>query len=355
MSQAILAPVSSSDHAALADFLASFPGLQGERDFWLSRMRLWWQDNPAFVNAPAGWVLRSGNAIEGFLGNLPSLLQCNGRCLTVHSITTWMVSPKFREQSLSLLLEHIRASEQTLLFDTTPTADVAAILESLGFVPLPWAGERESFIMADPKRCIEAALPGPLKPLARAGAAALAPLQSLRLKALRDRGLPLSAEAHEVGAEFDHLWDRTKNLYLNTNIRTSEAVRWHCLADPFIPKKLFVCKQDDRLAGYMIFKARARRGLTSLDCADFWEDPSGRGILESLIAAAREHAQNQGADLLTFPHFNRGLGDRLGRAGLLERASGRRALFLGAPKLLETIKAENSYLVGLQGDYGTAG
>ena len=71
--------------------------------------------------SPAGWFLRQGGAIQGFLGNLPSLFQLQGRPKTVCSITSWMVLPECREQSLALLMEHMRESEKTLLFDTTPT------------------------------------------------------------------------------------------------------------------------------------------------------------------------------------------------------------------------------------------
>jgi len=355
-SPAEVAPVLPSDQEALAAFLAAFPGLEGKPEFWKNRFRLWWRGNPAFCGAPAGWTLRSGGAIKGFLGNLPSLFQLGGRQLTVFSITSWMVLPESREASLALLMEHMHASEKTLLFDTTPTAEVAEILESMGFVSLPWAGDRESLIVLDWKRCLEAASPDFLRALGlpSLGAAALAPLQALRLRPLSRPGLPQSAASAEVGAEFDALWKKTSGLFANTNVRTAEALRWHCLGDPDVEKQLFVCRASGSLAGYMVFKARARRGLQTWDCADFWEDPSVPGVLESLLSAAWQDARSRGLDLLAFPHFTRSLGDRLGRAGLFEHASSRRALLLGSSELLNSINPENSYFVGLQGDYGTA-
>jgi hypothetical protein len=351
-----IAPADPADHEALADFLAAFPGLECRREFWQSRLRLWWQDNPAFPGSPAGWLLRQDGAIKGFLGNLPSLFQLNGHPQTVYSITSWMILPEFRELSLPLLMEHMKAAEQTLLFDTTPTADVATILESLGFSPLPWAGDRESFIVVDCKRVLNAAAPGPLRGagLPSLAAAGLAPLQALRLRPLHACGLLQASKSSDLGEEFDELWGRTKGLYANTNVRTAQALRWHVLEDREIGKELFVCRREGRLAGYMVLKSRTRRGLMTLDCADFWEDPSAAGVLESLLAAVWDYAQDRGLDLLTFPHFTVRLGERLGRAGLFERSSGRRALFYGTPGLLGSITPENSYFVGLQGDYGTA-
>jgi hypothetical protein len=351
-----IAPVAPEDQKALADFLATFPGLECRREFWLSRFRLWWQDNPAFTGSAAGWTLRQGGAIKGFLGNLPSLLQLHGSPKTVCSVTSWMVLPECREQSLSLLLAHMKAADQTLIFDTTPTAQVATILESLGFEPLPWAGARESFIMVNSRRVIAAAAPGFMRGvgLPAAAAAGLAPWQALRMRPLHAGGLLPAVKSSDIGEEFDGLWQRTRGLYANTNVRTAEALRWHCLADPDIEKELFVCRREGRLAGFMVLKSRLRRGLKTLDCADFWEDPATAGVLESLLAAVWGHAQARGLDLLTFPHFTARLGERLSRAGLFERASGRRALFFGTPEILNSIKPENSYFVGLQGDYGTA-
>jgi hypothetical protein len=219
----------------------------------------------------------------------------------------------------------------------------------LGFTALPWSGARESFIVLDWRRVLAAAS-GWLAP----AAAALAPAQAWRLRALQARGLPRAEESSEIGEEFDRLWQATQGLYANTNVRTSQALRWHCPGDAHVEKRLFVCRQKGRLAGYMILKARDRRGLKTWDCVDFWEDPAAGGTLEALLTAAWRAARERGLDLLSFPHFSRALGERLGRAGLFARASGRRALFLGAPGLLARVTAENSYLVGLQGDYGTA-
>jgi len=351
-----IAPVTPADLEALAGFLASFPGLESRREFWQSRFRLWWQGNPAFTGSPAGWMLRRDGAIKGFLGNLPSLFQWHGGPKTVCSITSWMVLPEFREQSLSLLMEHMKAAEQTLLFDTTPTAEVATILESLGFQPLPWAGDIESFIAVDCRRVLAASAPGFLRGtgLPSLAAAGLAPLQALRLRPLQASGLLPAVKSSDVGDEFDEFWERTRGLYANTNVRTAQAVRWHGLGDGEIAKELFVCRREGRLAGYMVLKPRLRRGLKTWDCADFWEDPSAPGVLESLLAAVWDAARDRRLDLLTFPHFTARLGERLGRAGLFEHASGRRALFFGTPGLLADIQPEDSYFVGLQGDYGTA-
>ncbi|NTV53326.1 MAG: hypothetical protein HGA76_09995, partial [Candidatus Firestonebacteria bacterium] len=67
---------------------------------------------------------------------------------------------------------------------------------------------------------------------------------------------------------------------------------------PDVDKRLFACRAEGRLAGYMVLKARTRRGLKTMDCADFWEDPAVPGVLESLLAAVRRWGTEKGLDLL---------------------------------------------------------
>jgi hypothetical protein len=354
----MISTVSKQDYAELSSFLAAFPALAGSLEFWTSRFRIWWDDNPAFgPGMERGWIVRDGKALVGFLGNLPSPFQLNGRQTVVFSITTWMVLPEYRDQSMALLLKQVQAARETLLFDTTPTDQVASILENLGFEPLPWGEKKESFIALDFKRCLRAKLrplPAAELPL-RAAAGAMRWLQSLRLRNLESPAPLKVVEADTVDSSFDRLWERTKGLYANTNVRTSQALRWHCFADPKIEKKLFACREADELLGFMILRAKERRGLKTLECVDFWADPARGGVLSALISSVRRHAEERSLNLLSFPHFSDGFGRELRRLGLLEIPLPSRKGFCRAPAGLSPgIGKENSYFVGLQGDAGTA-
>jgi len=353
----MISAVAAQDYEELASFLADFPALAGSLEFWKSRFRVWWDDNPAFDSGmERGWLLRDGKAVGGFLGNLPSLFQLNGMRTVVFSITTWMVLPRYRDQSLALLLKQIEAAKETLLFDTTPTDQVASILEKLGFDPLPWGQKRESFIALDFERCLRAKLPPfPGDALAlKAPAAVLGWLQSFRLTGLKPP-LRKVVETDRVDASFDRLWERTKGLYANTNVRTSEALRWHCFADSKIEKRLFACYEADELLGYMILRSKERRGLRTLECVDFWADPAREGVLSSLIRSVWRSAQERSLDLLTFPHFSHGFARDLRRIGLLEvPLPSRKGYCRASAGVSPGIIGKNSYFVGLQGDAGTA-
>jgi hypothetical protein len=344
--------VSPGDFDRLAPFLAGFPGLGGEAEFWRSRFHLWWEGNPAFrPDRPRGWALRRGGDVVGFLASVPGLFQLGGNPKTVFSVSTWMVLPGHRDESLRLLVEQMASCEDALLFDATPTKAVSEILLNMGFRLLPWGRERESLLIVDSPSFLRAAtrgwLGGPLS------SGALDALQGFRLRGLAG---PLEASpSAEIGPEFDDLWERTRGLHANTNVRGSEILRWHCLADRRVDKRLLACRGGGRALGYLILKARLRRGLRTLECVDAWLDPQAEGAFDALLLAAREYARLRRFALVSFPHFSRGFGARLRRAGLLEAGLKDRRSFVKAPAEADAlIRGDNSYFVALQGDYGTS-
>ncbi|MBI4676320.1 MAG: hypothetical protein HY748_01930 [Elusimicrobia bacterium] len=373
-----IAAVVPADYTQLARFLAEFggqgaavpggkpfsipgggPGPGGTREFWLSRFRLWWDENPAFrPESPRGWMLRRRGEFCGFLANAPSLMLAGGRVLQVFSVSTWMVGPEHRDASLDLLFKQMESCKGTLLFDTTPTELVAAIIENLGFERLPWGGERESFVALRPAACLKARFAGgPFLPdWAWRGAGWLfGKLQGVRLGPGRQsQGLRVEG-SKEAGPAFDRLWERTKGLHGLTNVRSGEVLRWHCFADAHVEKKLFSCWAKDEVVGWMIAKVRPRRGLRSLEVVDHWADPSVQGTFEALTSFLVSWARESGHDLLTFGHFSPAFEKALRSAGLLETSlRTRRRYCLVGPGCPVRVSPQASYFTGLQGDYGTS-
>ncbi|MBI5882313.1 MAG: hypothetical protein HZB91_04330 [Elusimicrobia bacterium] len=374
-----IAVVIPSDYPALAGFLAEFlaegrqvpggaggsplagggPDLESKREFWLSRFRLWWDENPAFrPEAPRGWMLRRRGTLVGFLAHSPSLMWSGNRPLQVFSVSTWMVLPEHRDASLDLLFKQMDASKATLLFDTTPTEHVAAILENFGFERLAWGSDRESVALLRPAACLKARLAGlSWLPEAawKAGGWLLELVQRARSAgASAGPGLRVE-EMKDIGPAFDRLWERTKGLHRLTNVRTSEILRWHCLADRQVEKKLFACWSQDEVAGWMIAKVNRRRGLKALEVVDYWADPAFSGTFASLLAAVLAHGAAQGFDLAVFGHFSPAFEANLSGAGLWEvPLKARRNLCLAGPACTVTPGEEGASFTALQGDYGTS-
>jgi hypothetical protein len=67
---------------------------------------------------------------------------------------------------------------------------------------------------------------------------------------------------------FDELWERTRYLYANTNIRTSEIINWYCFDNQFFNKIVFGYFIHDRLFGYVIFVDD--KESNALRCFDLW-------------------------------------------------------------------------------------
>jgi hypothetical protein len=329
---------------ALAAYLAGFEGIQSDPAYWKSRFRLWWDDNPAFdKDSVRGWTLQIKERIVGFVGSVPSRMLVDGEERVARSITTWMVDAPFRNDSLAMLLELLEEAEDAPVFDTTPTDHVAEVLRTLDFEPVPWGGSKEDLYTGDPSALGRAAL-GAL------GGAFVGPvlggLQRLRARLRVPAGLRVEPVDALAERDYDRLWERTRGAYGTTNVRDASAVRWAALADGIVQKRLYECRDAGKLRGFLILKPRVRRGLDTFECADLWNDPDHPEAFDALVStAARE------SPLVSFPHFTKKLGERLGSFGMAEIATRPRKNLWLAPK---GAAAASPYFCLLQGDYATA-
>lgn len=353
-----ITPVTEKDYAALATFLSGSPEMAAPLDFWRGRFKVWWEGNPAFP-APGlerGWALRSEGKIAGFIGSVPSQILLGGKPAVAVNSTTWIVAPDRRGSmaALGLLTKQLEESKDRLLVNATPTPPVVAIIERLGYRPLPGGGERESFLFLDAAAAARASLgrlsmiPG----IARAAGLALAARQATRLRLES----PLQAKIlDDYSADLDALWERTKGAYDTTNARTADVLRWHCRDEAF-PKTLLGCFEGSRLCGFMILRPKKRRGLSVLECCDLWgEADKARPSLAALVSLARERAAAGGHQMLMLPHFTKALGAFYGSLGLIEGpAPARKAYYKASPELVSLVENGRAYFTGLQGDAGSA-
>ncbi len=353
--------VSEADYDALATFLAGFPGDQsGGAGSWRRRMRAWWELNPAFdPGFTRGWLLREGGAIVGFLGAIPWKFQLGGRETTIFAGTTWRVLPEYRGLSFALKRRQMSEHEDALHFSTTPREEVERLLVLLGYEPMrPHRGtESHSVIVLDVEKTLRAQLNGTASSalIAKAAAGPLKALQALRTRRLRNCAHGNVFPLRHADARFDELWERTRDRYPSTHLRTAEMINWYCFASREFEKTLFGYFEGGRLAGYSVFLSTERRGLKFFECVDLWTEQGPRRelIVGALVEKARRWAEAASCDRLYLPHFDRRIAAVYAGLGLLRLTRPPRpGLFRGPSDLMRQLTPANSYLVLAEGDYG---
>jgi len=258
---------------------------------------------------------------------------------------------------MNLFLKLSMAAKDSLLFDTTPTKEVAKILEMFKYQPLPREDYRRSFIVIDFakfKRALKLELGGKLIHSITAEAMVmLKPWQHLWLKRIKPHNTLQVRESYKVDEAFDDLWDRTKAIYSHTNVRSAVAVNWYCFGDKIQPKKLFGCYQDGQLAGFIILRILEGQKIRKFEALDLWTDPAAGGVVEALIDYVVQYAKEYDINVIILPHFNLELGKRIRKFAFPDRnAAPRQEYFKYNPKRNLEFNPGNSYFVAFQGDLG---
>ena len=331
-------------------------------DVWRRRMEGWWDANPWFTSgATRGWTVRSEGAIVGFFGVVPLGFQLAGRERVVYGSTTWRVETPFRHMSLAAIATLLRYTRESLLFVSTRTPELVKVFEGLKFARLPrgesFYGRQPNTLPLNPGR-VATTLTGSSRKDSRLSQAldtvghVYPRLVAARLE--RSARRLVTAELTHTDADFDALWERTRDQFPNTNVRSAASLNWECfLPEPSYRKRLFACHDRGRLRGFAVVWPRQARGLRVFECADIWTDREIPCVLDSLVAKVVSVALQDGADLIELPSFSPALRSFARSAGFLpRRLSDRGEYYLvpkGAPAALE---AQTAYLCSLQGDYG---
>ncbi|NOY62760.1 MAG: hypothetical protein GXP10_06370 [Gammaproteobacteria bacterium] len=352
-----LATVTANDYKQLSLFLATFQDEPRDSSFWRERFKLWWDNNPAFSEEiERGWVLIEEENIVGFLGITPSFFQLSNRQIVIHNATTWRVLPEYRDSSLSLLYRQIQSAKETILINTTPNAVVYKILNMLHFQPLPTMINREWVLVINYHKYVKKALKGlgntPISPLfIKPCAALLNAYQSFKLSGFGDSGINHVKQVDKADRSFDDLWERTKEVYANTNVRNAKAINWFCFDNKDYEKTVFGYYQSGKLLGYIILR-NSDNGKV-LHCLDLWTEPNRDDVISGLINYARQYAQEVYCDTIRLAYFNKTLGDYYGKVSLFHAlADEKKDYYKAATELADKISEDNSYFVLGQGDYG---
>lgn len=370
-----IASLRYQDYAKLAVFLEK-QNKKLNADFWLQRFKLWWEQNPAFVegNTVRGWTILDEDKIVGFMGNIPTKFQLSGKEVFAFNGTNLSVLPEYRTRSLALFLRQINYSP--IVFMTTPSDNMMPIFQAFKIPLIPRGNNikyhRKSLIAINFKDLLKQQLSPKFRsnkiteyclmglewiaaqPILGTGLINCFDLifkkyQSHRLK-IKETVPNLHVQSIlKADASFDELWARTKQTCSNTNIRTADIINWH-IQNGNHNMVLFGCYSNDTLVGYAIFRVETQ--LKKLECVDLWIDPQTKNVVEAIINFSINYSGDNGFSLILFPHFNTMLGNVYNSLGLFSiQVEERRDFFRlnspGADEISET----NSYFVGLQGDH----
>jgi hypothetical protein len=348
--------VEPGDYASIAQFLVRFRQRERSPEFWLRRMRHWWDQNPDWSRAmPRGWVIDHEGATVGFIGVIPRAVDTSAGAAVSSNTTTWWVLPEYRNHSLTMLTRAV-APAVPVHINTTPGDAVVPLLKALRFVPFPGGGrDRESVLILDPlalavelaSRRVPAIAAVPASVYRTLGAPARAGLALFRR--VRGPRMSLACEVmNHAGPEFDRLWEARRPGTL-TAVRTEARLNWYVFGSPDRPKALIACFSGGALVGFVILGDREHPKLRLLDCIDFYVVEDDPRIVESLLAAAGEHARAVGAAFVGFRHYSAFLASCFRALGLIERAteSGRELIRAHAEISLEPSAV---YLTQLHGD-----
>lgn len=352
-------PVLPADYEELSGFLRDFPGFQQRtQKFWFRRLRFWWDLNPAFSEKfSRGWLFRDQGRIVGFFGATPLKLQLSGKETTVFAGSTWRVLPEYRGMSMALKSRQMEEHKEVLHMSVKTRQEIVPLLKLLRYQAVHRSEKQQSLLVTDFAKVMRgkfqqkpggALIAGMLSPIGYAGQA----LRTLRMTQLANKNVK---EVTKADGAFDALWQRTKNRYANTNVRTAEVINWYCFSIEELRKTLLGYYEGDKLLGYMMFFPDESPTMKALDCVDLWIDPSGpqQTVLASLVAKAGACARAKGFDRVVFPHFNSEIASLYESLGLMQRPAWKlNEFFKGPAHLTENILPENTYFVGAQGDVG---
>jgi len=327
-----------SDYNDLAKFITYFFGTKGKGEkFYLARFNFWWDSNPAFPESKErGWILKDKGRIVGFRGIIPTKFQLFGEEIIVYNSTTWRVSPEYRNQSMLFFFKLLNVSKDSLHFNTTPSDTVVKLMNAYKYKKIPGSYPRISILKTSGEFCFSASKKS----------------RKLDVKQIKKPDL-----------SFNRIWEKTKNIFPNTNIRTVDVINWY-LKDTNNKKIVFGCYQYNELISYVICCVTIVKELPfALQWVDLWgHHPIENYVLDSLVNYTVDYAKKNSFEYVIFTHFKSNIGEYFKKTGL---AGGeyfkeiwlpgmemeKKFYFKASPKIQNKITEKNSFFVDIQGDY----
>jgi hypothetical protein len=348
MSEVLIRQITDTDYTGLAEFLSTFPGDEKSLEQWQHRFRYWWDDNPACDESwTRGFVIVDTDLIVGFVGSFPTLFKCGEQIVKAFNGTTWRVLPDYRNHSIELWIKNREISNHVLSFNTTPTDTVIKLISKLNYRLLPWGSEQESLYILNPSVYTHKVLNDWFPDVSSLLRAGVNLKQSMVKKETKRKYTYKTLPSTDNS--FDVLWERTKDAYAYTNVRTADSVRWYSKNSILIG-----IYHEDSLQGYAIATETVSNNVKELYMADLWLVPGIelQKAISGLVDIVIDIAKLSDCSMVRFSHFTEQLAVAYKKKGLLRKKIDRRNYYRLPSSQLIDFTSNNSYFTLLQGDYG---
>ena len=124
-------PATAGDFDKLYPLLQELNDTRITRDVWQRLFQPQWRGD----DFCPGYVIDDGGELVGFIGTLYSRRHCGGEERRFCNLTSWIVRPTHRQQSVMLLLPLLR-DKAVILTSLTSSEEAYAVYEKLGFADL---------------------------------------------------------------------------------------------------------------------------------------------------------------------------------------------------------------------------
>lgn len=302
--------------------VASLKKRWGLRKDSLENWHRLWRDNAAVSTAKSplsmGWVLEAEGKIVGYSGSIPLLYHYGTQPLIAATGHGLVVEPAYRVRSIGLLASFYHQKNIDLFLITTAIPTVGSLSKIFRAKVVPqrdydmvlfWILNAQRFAMAVIKKFGINGEIGRLVSLV--GALALRTEMTMRTRSSEPnlrKSHVTAIEVHEIGADFDGLWQR-KLMEKPTLLadRSATSLRWH-FTIPGSERKTIVlcCHSHGHLAGYAVVQnvTDEKSGLQRSIMADMLVEEDDPELVQTLLVEAYWRARASGShvfEVLGFP------------------------------------------------------
>jgi hypothetical protein len=273
-----------------------------------------WRGNPAYEQRggqwPIGWVLESeSRSIEGWVGNVVSAYQFQGRRLCAATPWSWLVDARHRGYGIFILKRLLRQKNVDLLVSTNTSAVSDAISPYLGFSRVPvGAWDKSAFWITNYPGLAQIVLKMKSVPLAATIAypvsAALGFWNRCNDGWTQQRSPIAEIErCREFDSRFDDFWEelQCQNENVLLAVRTRATLAWH-FRNSLMQQGVWIlaAHKGSRLTAYAIFDRQDTPaiGLQRVRLVDFQALRGAESALQSALSWMLHKCREDGIHML---------------------------------------------------------
>ncbi|MBP8689557.1 MAG: hypothetical protein BWX57_01145 [Tenericutes bacterium ADurb.Bin024] len=331
----IIREIEDNDYENIATFYSTFSDDSKTKEFWIIRLRQWWDENPAYkYGHPRGVIAQVDGKIIGITCNFPTRMIWEGKPQIVINGSSWKVLPEYRKFSMDIWEKHREITKDYIMFNTTPNSFVRKLLITT---------KQQEFIVSKsfyyyfghPQSIFRST---PMVVIAFFSKILVKSLVNLSIFIRKDIQLQ-NKSLDNVKDKIDNLWVEHRNDFLYTNIRDSNYLRWISKS-----KEILYVYKHNELQGFLILDKDPRKKIVIL--VDYWSKnlmEDAKHIIKNLLSYYKDMN-------LVIPSFCPKL-EYSARGYFLVRRKKSNIGFIICSKQI-TINFDKSFLCMLQGDYG---